>query len=292
MMNMIVDIAHREWDAPASEADRAAAIDALENGQVVHLPQLGFTVSPDEQRFLDPKILAKAKNVSFTPWTGKVGGTVLEGADAEALRAMLERFSKAAHALMKHLFPHYQGSLRSGRASLRPAEIAGRKSSWRKDDSRLHVDAFPTMPTHGERIIRVFTNVNPHGKPRVWRVGEPFEDVAKRFAPGIARPLPGSAWFMHLVRLTKKRRSEYDHYMLHLHDAMKADVGYQGSVGKEPVEFRPGTTWITFTDQVSHAALSGQHQFEQTFNLPIAGMLHPERSPLKVLERVVGRGLI
>ena len=55
--------------------------------------------------------------------------------------------------------------------------------SWRADDRRLHVDAFPSRPNYGERILRVFTNVNPDGEPRVWRVGEPFEAVARRFLP-------------------------------------------------------------------------------------------------------------
>ena len=32
-----------------------------------------------------------------------------------------------------------------------------------------------------------------------------------------------------------------------------------------------GSTWMTFTDQVSHAAMAGQYQFEQTFLLPVSG---------------------
>ena len=46
-------------------------------------------------------------------------------------------------------------------------------------------------PTHGERILRVFCNVNPSGKPRVWKVGEPFEKVAERFLAGRRPPIPG-----------------------------------------------------------------------------------------------------
>ena len=291
-MSPIVDIPLETWAGPFKPEARTAAIDALENGQVVHLPRLGFPMSDREKRFLTPDILEKAKNVSYTPWTQRVGGTNVAGADAQELKALLQRFSETAHHFLLELFPHYKPVLKLGRASLRPAEIAGRKSSWRKDDSRLHVDAFPTLPTYGERIIRLFTNVNPVGKPRVWRVGELFPDVAKRFAPGIARPFPGSATVMHWLRLTKKKRSEYDHYMLHLHDAMKRDMDYQRAVGLDPIEFQPYSTWITFTDQVSHAAISGQHQFEQTFNLPVTGMLHPERSPLKVLEATVGRALV
>lgn len=56
-------------------------------------------------------------------------------------------------------------------------------TSWRKDDSRLHVDAFPSRPNYGERIIRIFTNINPHGEARSWRVGEDFTQLASRYLP-------------------------------------------------------------------------------------------------------------
>jgi hypothetical protein len=291
-METIAVIPGGTWDREFAPDVQLKATAALEDGSVISLPGLGFTLSAEEQRLLDPRILAKAKNVSYTPWTGRIGGTSCTGAEAETLRRLIARYSDSAQRLMRNLFPHYQGSLKVARTSLRPAEIAGRKSSWRKDDTRLHVDAFPASPVHGERIIRVFCNVNPAGKPRVWRVGEPFESVARRFLPGIRRPLPGSARLMHWLRLTKSPRSEYDHFMNKLHDAMKADSAYQGSVGVEPVGFAPGTTWITFTDSVSHAALSGQHQFEQTFSLPVGGMLDESKSPLRILERLTGRGLV
>ena len=80
--------------------------------------------------------------------------------------------------------PAYRDRLEIGRTSFRPVEIAGRASSWRKDDTRLHIDSFPATPVHGKRILRVFTNVNPHGRPRTWRLGEDFESVAQRFWRG------------------------------------------------------------------------------------------------------------
>jgi 3-deoxy-D-manno-oct-2-ulosonic acid (Kdo) hydroxylase len=177
------------------------------------------------------------------------------------------------------------------RTSLRPAEIAGRASSWRKDDTLLHVDAFPSQPTNGNRILRVFCNVNPAGKPRVWRLGESFETVARRFITRIGRPFPGSARLLSLLGVTKSARSEYDYTMLKLHDAMKSDAEYQSTVGQTPVLFRPGTTWICYADSVSHAALSGQHQFEQTIFVPLDAMLDVNKSPLRILERLRGRAL-
>jgi len=38
--------------------------------------------------------------------------------------------------------------------------------------------------------------------------------------------------------------------------------------------------------------MSGQFAFEQTFYLPVAAMNDPERSPLRILERMVGHSLI
>jgi hypothetical protein len=290
--NEILRISHTGWDTQFPAVTQEMATSGLEDGAVVMLPGLEFSLSEAEKKLLDPRVLGKAKNVAYTPWTGKISHTSCVGEEAETMRAMIARYSDHAQKLMKALFPHYQSKLKVQRASFRPAEIAGRKSSWRKDDTRLHVDAFPASPVYGERIIRMFCNVNPVGKPRVWRLGEPFENVAKRFLPGIGRPFPGSAQLMYWVRLTKKPRSEYDHYMTRIHDAMKSSMEYQSSVGQAPIEIAPGTTWITFTDSVSHAALSGQHQFEQTFALPVAGMHDASKSPLRILERLTGRALI
>jgi hypothetical protein len=140
--------------------------------------------------------------------------------------------------------------------------------------------------------LRVFSNINPHGVPRVWRVGEPFEELARRFLPRIPRPVPGSAALMRALHITKSRRSEYDHIMLQLHDRMKKDEDYQRNAPQERVELPPGCTWIVFSDQVSHAAMSGQHMLEQTFHLPVAALHEREATPLGVLERLRGRRLV
>jgi 3-deoxy-D-manno-oct-2-ulosonic acid (Kdo) hydroxylase len=58
------------------------------------------------------------------------------------------------------------------------------------------------------------------------------------------------------------------------------------------VDFPSGSTWIAFTDAVSHAAMAGQYQFEQTFLLPVAAMVDETRSPLRILEQLKGRQLV
>jgi hypothetical protein len=89
----------------------------------------------------------------------------------------------------------------------------------------------------------------------------------------------------------KGRRTEYDHIMLGIHDAMKADTEYQSQVPQTQLAFPPGVTWACFTDRVSHAAMSGQFALEQTFYLPVDAMNDPASTPLRVLERLAGRVL-
>ncbi len=132
-----------------------------------------------------------------------------------AVRALIGRYQANARSLVDGLFPEYDGKLRVAPTSLRLHQVETRQTSWRKDDSRLHVDAFPSRPNYGERILRVFTNVNPHGAPRVWRVGEPFEDMAKRFLPRIKPQMPGCRVAHEPAAHRRSRpRSEYDHLML------------------------------------------------------------------------------
>jgi hypothetical protein len=203
----------------------------------------------------------------------------------------MARFADQADRLLRDLLPGYAPGLERARTSFRPAEIAGREMPWRKDDTRLHVDAFPSRPTRGRRILRVFANADPAGGPRRWHVAEPFEAHARRFLPRLRRPLPGSATLLRLAGLTKGRRSAYDHLMLGLHDAAKRDAAYQAEAPREVVEFPAGTTWIVFTDQVPHAALAGRCAFEQTFQVDPAVMAEPASAPLRVLERMTGRVL-
>ena len=287
----LINLAHKEWTAPASTDIVHASSAGIEGGKVLFLPELSFERAPGEAPLFTPAILGSSKNASFDPATGRLGGTTATGSDAELLRAFLRRFSDAAASLVGELLPRYRDAVTRGRASFRPAEIAGRASSWRKDDTRLHVDSFPATPTGGRRILRVFSNVNPNGKARAWRIGGDFESAARRFAHGLSMPIPGSGYLLALVRVTKSPRSAYDALMLQLHDRMKGDEEFQRASPQSAFDFPAGSTWLAFTDEVSHAATAGQYQLEQTFLVPVGAMQVPERSPLRILERLKGRRL-
>ena len=268
------------------------ATEVVEGGDVLWLRERLFEIGTQEHPLLSSAVLASGKNVSFDPATGAVGGSALSGEAAHTLRGMLSRFSDEADALVRRVFPAYRERVSRGRASFRPIDVAGRAASWRHDDTRLHIDSFPASPVQGQRILRVFTNVNPEGRPRSWRIGEDFDGVARRFGPQLRLPVPGTALMLRAFGVTKTRRSAYDALMLQLHDAMKADAAYQAGAAQTAFDFPAGSSWIAFTDQVSHAAMAGQYQLEQTFLLPVGAMLDERRSPLRILERLKGRPLI
>jgi 3-deoxy-D-manno-oct-2-ulosonic acid (Kdo) hydroxylase len=291
-MNLIKEMDIRSWTPKLTRAQTNEAIEALEHGFALCLPNLSFKLTETEKKFLSPQWSdQKSKNISLRP-QGGLRGAVGSQADQDALQAMIARYADQATSLVSKLFPEYMANLTVANTSFRPVEVDGRVSSYRKDDKRLHTDAFPSNPTQGTRLLRVFNNVNPHGKPRVWRVGEPFETMAIKFLPQAKPLLPGQAWLMNKLGITKQMRTPYDQLMLELHDLVKADMDYQLNAPQQTVHFMPGTTWIVFSDQVLHAVMSGQYMMEQTFHLPVGGLYHPETAPLKVLERLTGRNLL
>jgi hypothetical protein len=280
------------WHGPFDPGLRSRAMAALESGKVLVLPDLPFRVAPDEADLLRPDVAGgERKNVSLDPRTGRLGNTALQPGEAGRLTAMVRRFADDAARFVADLLPAYAPTLEQARTSFRPNEIAGRSYSPRHDDRRLHVDAFPSRPMADKRILRLFSNVAPDGAVRAWRVGEQFEPFAQRFLPRAGRPLPGSAWLLERLGITKGRRSAYDHIMLRLHDRSKLDAAYQAAAPHADVCFPPGTTWLCFTDQVLHAALAGHCALEQTFHVPVSAMVDPLLTPLRVLERLSGRSL-
>lgn len=290
---MICTFNDENWLGPFSIAQKELAIRALESGEVLYFPNLGFAVDDTEiELLMDSGLDRKTKNISFNQRTQTIKGTSIKNQSRQNLQDMMNRFSNCSTNLIHALFPKYRSSIVIGRTSFRPAEILGRKTSIRKDDTRLHVDAFPATPNQGQRILRVFSNINPEERDRIWNIGQPFQRVVERFGPRFKKPIFGMRKLMSWIKITKSYRTLYDHYMLQLHDHMKFDDEYQQDVEKLEFHFPPGSTWIVMTDCVSHAALVGQFMLEQTFYLPIEAMEMPELSPLKILENYLEKRLI
>ncbi|OYV55870.1 MAG: hypothetical protein B7X00_00490, partial [Legionella sp. 21-45-4] len=149
-----------------SDMPHQRVVEALEAGKVVFLPQYTFQAL-DEVIFSEERVQSTKKNISYHYLTQQLSGIPLDSNYAATIAEMMGRYAVFAHQLVTKLCPHYKQGLRWGRTSFRPAEIDGRKRSKRQDDTRLHVDSFPATPVHGQRILRVFCNMNPYGKPRV-----------------------------------------------------------------------------------------------------------------------------
>jgi hypothetical protein len=265
------------WDDAIEPSLRMAARSALERGRVLLFPRLAFELESDEREFLDPKVAdGKAKNISLDPETGRLQGMSVRGEQEQRLAAMVARFGSGATRFVERLLGY--GNIERARTSYRPVEVEGRVYSPIKDDRLLHVDAFPSRPMRGRRILRFFANVAPQ-RSRAWEVGEPFEAFAAKFLPRVRPSAPGKC-------------SRYDELMLALHDACKRDANYQTTGPHAALSFPPRSCWLVYTDQVLHAALGGAFALEQTFHLDVDEMAEPERSPLKVLERMSGRALV
>jgi hypothetical protein len=292
VMDSVQALSYAEWNPAVTPVQAADFAQLLEAGRVLYLPRLAFELDSGERRFLSQEWLdGGSKSLYLKGQDRSLRGAAAQGRDRANIQSMIERFGLRATRLVHALFPMYGGHLQPANTSFRPCEASGRKQSWRHDDTRLHTDAFPSQPLQGKRILRVFTNVNPQGKARLWRIGEPFPEMAAKFLPLVRRPLPGKHAVLNALGVTKSPRTEYDHIMLRFHDLQKADTGYQRSAPQEWFAFPPGATWVCFSDQVMHAVMEGQHLFEQTFYLPVEGQWTPEASPLRVLEKMTGRRL-
>jgi hypothetical protein len=276
---------------------------ALEEGQILCFPRTPFEVPDADRAFLLSQRQVEAgyhKNIAYRPESDRVSGFVKQGpGDDETLRRVLRDYSRRAIEFAGRLLPTYARAWRVDFASFRPQEEAGRRLALRARNDLLHVDAFPTRPSGGDRILRVFTNINPTA-PRVWQTAETFDELAARFAvPSglLARARRAGGWQglrrgLRAIGLPIAARSAYDEFMLQFHHFLKANQDYQErEAARVTHRFPPDSTWIVFTDMVSHAVLSGQYAVEQTFIVARASLALPDRAPIAILERLAGARL-
>jgi hypothetical protein len=270
----------------------------LERGNILFFPRTPFALSDDEREVLRSTSLTGGtlhKNIAYRPAEDKVTGFdkgIVH--DAGRLREVLRAYSQRVLGLLRGLLPRYIEGCRVDFASFRPQEEEGRDLPTKKRNDLLHVDAFPTRPTKGDLILRVFTNINKT-KPRVWLTSDPFESLAQRYAKDAGLPRiaeqPAVSPLKNILRavgLPIADRSAYDRFMLGFHDYLKFNEQYQRDCTKYRFEFPPDSTWMVFTDIVPHAVLSGQHALEQTVIVRRESLAARQRAPIEILQVICG----
>lgn len=271
----------------------------LEAGNILFFPRTPIDLPEEDCDFLMSQRQTKAayhKNIAYRPSRNRVTG-MARGSDQNSMRRIMRGFSQQAAQVVSRMFARYAAGWKIDFASFRPFEEEGRELPLHARNDLLHIDAFPTRPTHGDRILRFFVNLNPQ-RPRVWLTGDAFDKLAKRFAgeAGLIR-LGWRADSLFRRQLAKAGRAvhlpqfgrpPYDAAMHRFHNFLKENAEFQQSCTKQRWEFPPRSSWLVFTDMVSHAVLAGQMALEQTFIIPRRQMLRPELAPAEVLERLAG----
>jgi hypothetical protein len=281
---------------------------ALEAGSILYFPRTPIPIPPADIDVLLGQQQADSslhKNISYKPEADALGGVDRKSAPpatVDQLHAIMRRYSSSVADFLSKFLAPYENRWRRDYASYRPIEEKGRDLPVRRRNDLLHVDAFPTRPTKGMRILRFFHNIHPD-RTRDWVVGEPFSRIVGNFTPRkLAVPRPAGpftrtakqlATSAGLARLVPQwKRTPYDEFMMRLHNTMKEDADFQSTCAKEFVQFVPGSSWMVYTETVPHAALAGQYALEQTLLVDPDAMVTPQSTPLAILEKLAGARLV
>jgi hypothetical protein len=286
---------------PSQWSERQIA-ERLERGEVVHYPICPFQLPQNEERqfLLEQKLASRAhKNISYDPAKDRTAGYRLEDhRQASRLHDLLSTFSAVVTAWLTNNVPRYATAWRLDQVTFRPEEEATRRLRHNARNDLLHVDAFPSRPTNGYRILRVFANVNPTD-PRVWITSDPFAKLLERYGRQVGLPDGGFHWsglwqrgVVGLFNPNRRRRSPYDEFMLRMHDFMKAHDDFQENCFKRYWEFQPGCAWMAITDTCSHAALRGRFALEHSYFLAPESLALPNEAPAALLARACGQQVL
>jgi hypothetical protein len=272
----------------------------LERGELITLSPCPFPLPTGQERnyLFDQRLQANKKNISYNPETGAVTG--FAGKDGEQeLTAILKSFAHSAQSWLKKTLPGYARSWRLDRASFRPEEEATRKLRMTARNDLLHIDAFPSRPTLGYRILRLYVNLHPT-EPRVWATSDTFDKLLAQY--GAAAGLPnmfneGWAWrfgqgLLSVFQPGSNERTIYDRFMLRFHHFLKNHDQFQERAPKRLWHFAPSTAWLAFTDSLSHADLRSRFALEHSFFIAPQSLVSPELAPAALLEKACGLPVI
>jgi hypothetical protein len=294
-----ITLGTERFGTEASEAEYRG----LEAGDIMYFPISPLLLPQEDRAFLVTQKQVDAtyhKNISYRPLEDRLKGVDQNDfAQRARVHEIMRGYSRRAVDFMSAFLKRYQSGWKIDFASFRPIEESGRQVALHSRNDLLHFDSFPTRPSHGDRLLRIFTKIHPE-RARVWVTTDHFEVLAGQFADRIGLyQAPGALESCkHLtvraaasLGLPVVDRPPYDRFMLKIHHAMKEDAGFQKNCRKDRWEFPAGSTWIVFTDSASHACLSGQYALEQTFIVRRTSLVDPDKAPIAILEKLAGHPL-
>jgi hypothetical protein len=290
-------------------AGPTALSDALERGSIVQFPRSPVPFpSREHLEFLRtemPRHLRR-KNVSFHPEVDRVVGIGGGATVRHRVGAILKEHSEEVRRFLQRAIEPLTRTWTVATSSFRPLQERGRALSAHASNERVHVDAGAYGATHGNRILRFFMNAHP-SEDRVWISKGTFPEVYRRYGRA-ARVAPegggprslaegwGNRAYSRLLESAARMgipmarladTSPYDRLMRRFHNYMKDSPEFQESPqGHHRFAFPPGSAWMVFTDMVTHACISGQHAFIDTFIIPLSNCRHPALAPYALLQGV------
>lgn len=278
-----------------TQTNIAVSSASLESGQLFSLRNCPFfSVKPAEIAALQEplQIHSGSKDISFDPIGQRFSGRKIpDDSDTAAIQNVLNRFSESARRWLDETFPEYVGGLTPDRVTWHWMEEATRQLRHNARNDLLHIDNFPTRPTLGRRILRVFVNLNAID-PQVWATSDKFPEILRRFSeinhvPSLSQSewmRVGSQW-MSLFKPGWRGRSDYDRLMMRIHDFLKNDNDFQLRASRKIWSFTPGSMWMAYTDSLSHAWLRGCYTLEHSFFVSPHVLQEPDEAPLARLSR-------
>jgi hypothetical protein len=271
--------------------------DRLERGDIITWEPCPIMLpTGDDLTFLLQQQLKSSahKNISYNPANHTVSSFARHSQkQADRLQGLMRDFSRRTCVWLARMLPRYAQAWRPDRASLRPEEEATRKLRLSARNDLLHFDAFPSRPTRGHRILRLYVNINPTDD-RVWMTSDVFAKVLEKYGTTVGLPTQRDITWIRRLRQgifslfqpNASERTEYDDFMLRLHYFLKTNDEFQERAARKLWHFKPGTAWLLFSDTVSHAELRGQYALEHSFFVARQTLALPDEAPSALLDRL------
>ena len=246
----------------------------------------------------------QVKNISYHPESNSIPRFEADPAVRDRIERILRTHGQRVEAFLRRATPDFVPGWTLGTTSFRSIEEQGRKLKPRSSNELVHIDAGAYGATNGARILRFFVNIHPE-RDRVWGTKGGFGALLDRHRELVAAAKGGrdrvvlqkgpfDRLYSGMVTALSKvyplfqviDSSPYDRSMRRIHNYMKENPSFRDSrEGYQEIHFPPLSSWMVFTDGISHSVLSGQHALVTTVLIPLANARNPALAPFNVLAR-------